>query len=84
MGVSGHAQLEIQDESERLPGERAVSSGSLIKFNFFATRMSESQSDFVFSMLGHAIVPVRATEFAEVETDLNSLPDTANESFYRK
>ena len=38
-------------------------------FNFFATRMSESQSDF-FSMLEHAIVPVRATEFAEVETGL--------------
>ena len=32
--------------------------------------MSESQSDFFFSLLEHAIVPVRATEFAEVETDL--------------
>ena len=30
--------------------------------------MSESQSDFFFSMLEHAIAPVRATEFAEVET----------------
>ena len=38
-------------------GERAVSSESLIKFNFFATRMSESQSDCFFSMLEHAIVP---------------------------
>ena len=51
-------------------GERAVSSGSWSKFNFFATRMSESQSDFFFSMLEHAIVPVRATEFDEVETGL--------------
>ena len=35
--------------------------------------MSERQSDFFFSMLEHAIVPVRATEFAEVETGLNTL-----------
>ena len=35
--------------------------------------MSESQSDFFFSMLEHAIAPVRATEFAEVETGLNTL-----------
>ena len=33
--------------------------------------MSESQSGFFFPMLEHAIVPVRATEFAEVETGLN-------------
>ena len=32
--------------------------------------MSESQSDFFFSMLEHAIIPVRATEFSEVETGL--------------
>ena len=32
--------------------------------------MSESQSDCFFLMLEHAIVPVRATEFAEVETGL--------------
>ena len=32
--------------------------------------MSDSQSDRFFSMLEHAIVPVRATEFAEVETGL--------------
>ena len=30
--------------------------------------MSESQSDRFFSMLEHAIVPVRDTKFAEVET----------------
>ena len=52
-------------------GERAVSSGSWIKFNFFATRMSENQSDRFFSMLEHATVSVRATKFAEVETGLN-------------
>ena len=36
--------------------------------------MSESQSDFFFSMLRleHAIAPVRATEFAEVETGLDT------------
>ena len=34
--------------------------------------MSESQSDCFFSMLEHAIVPVRATKFAEVETGLKS------------
>ena len=71
-GLSGHAQLEIQAESERFTGERAVSSGSWIKFNFFATRMSENQADCFFSMLEHAIVPVRATKFAEVETGLKS------------
>ena len=32
--------------------------------------MSESQSDRFFSMLEHAIVPVRATKFAEVEIGL--------------
>ena len=52
-------------------GERTVSSGSWIKFNFFATRISENQSDCFFSMLEHATVPVRATKFAEVETGLN-------------
>ena len=36
--------------------------------------MSEGQSDFFFSMLEHAIVPVRATEFAEVETGLKGEP----------
>ena len=41
------------------------------KFNFFATRMSESQSDCFFSVLEHATVPVRATKFAEVEIGLN-------------
>ena len=51
-------------------GEGAVSSGSWIKFNFFATWMSENQSDCFFSMLEYAIVPVRATKFAEVETGL--------------
>ena len=50
--------------------ERAVSSGSWIKFNFFATRMSENQSDCFFSMLEHVTVPVHATKFAEVETGL--------------
>ena len=34
--------------------------------------MSESQSDYFFSMLEHAIVPVRATKFAEVETSLKT------------
>ena len=42
-----------------------------IKFNFFATRVSENQPDCFFSMLEHATVPVRATKFAEVETGLN-------------
>ena len=32
--------------------------------------MSESQSDCFFSMLDHAIAPVRVTKFAEVETGL--------------
>ena len=32
-------------------GERAVSSGIWIKFNFFTTRMSESQSDCFFSIV---------------------------------
>ena len=53
-------------------GECAVRSGSWIKFNFFATRMSENQSDCFFSMLEHATVPVRATKFAEVETGLKA------------
>ena len=34
--------------------------------------MGKSQSDFFFSMLEHVIVPVRTTEFAEVETGLNA------------
>ena len=34
--------------------------------------MSDSQSDRFFSMLEHAIVPVRATELNEVETDVNA------------
>ena len=34
--------------------------------------MSDRQSDRLFLMLEHAIVPVRATEFAEVETGLYS------------
>ena len=38
--------------------------------------MSENQSDCFFSMLEHAIVPVRATKFAEVETDLHFGPET--------
>ena len=41
-----------------------------VTFNFFVTRMSESQSDYFFSMLEHAIVPFRAPKFAEVETGL--------------
>ena len=62
-------------------GTRATSSGSWIKFNFFATRMSESQSDCFFSMLEHAIIPVRATKFAEVEIGLNILLDFGTCSF---
>ena len=68
----------IDSEAARNPswkraftGERAVSSGRWIKFNFFATRVSENQLDCFFSMLEHATVPVRATKFAEVETGLN-------------
>ena len=34
--------------------------------------MSDSQSDLFLSMLKHVIVPVRATEFADVETGLNT------------
>ena len=34
--------------------------------------MRDSQSDRVFSMLEYAVVPVRATEFAEMETGLKT------------
>ena len=62
--LSGHAQLEIQAEIERsLANARPVMEVK-IKFNFFATRMSDIQSDCFFSMLGHVIVQVCATEFA--------------------
>ena len=58
----------------------AVSSGSWIKFNFFATRMSEYQSDCFFSTLEYATVPVRANKFAEVETGLNGAMICINDS----
>ena len=74
MGVSGHAQLEIQAESERLLANALSVLEVESSSTFFPTRMSESQSDFFFSMLRleHAIAPVRATEFAEVETGLDT------------
>ena len=59
-----------QSWRQAFTGERAASSGSWIKFNFFATKMSDSELDRIFSMLEHAIVPVRATKFVEVETGL--------------
>ena len=62
--------------------ERAASSGSWIKFNFFATRMSGTQSDCLFPMLEHAIVLVRATEFAEVENGLQRRVPSALGSKY--
>ena len=44
----------------------------LNQVQLFATRMSENQSVCFFSMIEHAIVPVRATKFAEVETGLKA------------
>ena len=79
----------IDSEAARNPswkpvftGERTVSSGSWIKFNFFATRMNENQSNCFFSMLEHATVPVRATKFAEVETGLNRATICINVSIF--
>ena len=66
-GLSGHAQHEIQAENERL-----LANARRSVLEVFATRMSESQSDCFFSMLEHAIVPVHATKFAEVETGLQA------------
>ena len=57
------------------------------KFNFFGTGMSDSQSDRFLSVLEHAIVPVRAIEFAEMETGLEIncrlLKDACNRRYSR-